>query len=159
MAVAVYAGSFDPITLGHLDIVKRASQLFDTVWVAIAHNTAKQALLPVAQRISLLRDSVKDLTNIQVDTFDGLTVQFARQKQAHILIRGLRALSDFEKECAMAQMNKKLAPDIETVFLMASGEHQFLSSSLVKEVAHHGLPLTELVPAPVAQYFERSVSV
>jgi pantetheine-phosphate adenylyltransferase len=159
MVTAVYPGSFDPITLGHLDIVQRASQLFDTVWMAVAPNTQKQPMLDLSQRLTLIKASVGHLSNVFVAAFDGLTVQFAQEKQARILIRGLRALSDFEKECAMAQMNKKLAPTVETVFLMASGEHQFLSSSLVKEVAHHGLPLDELVPGPVVAYFERSVSV
>jgi pantetheine-phosphate adenylyltransferase len=159
MVTAVYPGSFDPITLGHLDIVQRASTLFDTVWMAVANNTQKQPLLGLNSRIELIQHSVHHLSNVFVAAFDGLTVQFAQEKQARILIRGLRALSDFEKECALAQMNKKLAPTVETVFLMASGEHQFLSSSLVKEVAHHGLPLDELVPKPVVQFFERRASV
>lgn len=155
MVTAVYPGTFDPITLGHLDIVRRASKLFDTVWMAVANNTQKKPLISLEQRLSLVTSSVSDLENVFVAAFNGLTVQFAQEKQARILIRGLRALSDFEKECAMAQMNLKLAPNVETVFLMASGEHQFLSSSLVKEVAYHRLPLDELVPQPVIHYFSK----
>jgi pantetheine-phosphate adenylyltransferase len=159
MVVALYPGSFDPITLGHLDIVARASQLFDTVWMAVANNSSKSGWLTTEERVALIRSSVGHLKNVCVDAFDGLTVQFAKAKNATVLVRGLRALTDFEKECAMAQMNRKLLPGIETVFLTAHIEHQFLSSTLVKEVALHGLPLTDFVPAPVADYVERRVNV
>jgi pantetheine-phosphate adenylyltransferase len=167
MVSAVYPGSFDPITLGHLDIVERASARFAKLWIAVAHNGDKHAWIPLADRLALIQASVAHLSNVFVAAIEGLTVEFARQQQAGVIVRGLRALSDFEKECAMAHMNKKLAPEIETIFLMASSEHQFLSSSLVKEVSRHvdmtadkpGISLAELVPQPVVEYVIRRASV
>lgn len=137
------------MTLGHVDIVTRASRLFDHVVLAVVQNPAKTPLFSAAQRVALARQCVSHLKNVSVEAFDGLTVAFARARQASSLIRGLRALSDFEAEFAMSQMNRTLAPDIETVFLMTSLAHQYVSSSMLKEVAALGADVNALAPAPV----------
>lgn len=155
MTVAIYPGSFDPITLGHIDILNRASHLFDTIIMAVVTNPNKSALIPPEDRVQLIHDCVGHLPNVQVECFDGLTVQFARQKAANVIIRGLRAVSDFENEFMMSQMNKLLEPEIETVFIMAGQEYQFLSSSLVKEVSGYGGDITKVVPPVVGQYLDR----
>jgi pantetheine-phosphate adenylyltransferase len=146
---AIYPGSFDPITLGHVDIVTRASRMFERVVVAVVRNPAKTPYLPLEDRMGLVRASVRALPNVVVESFDGLTVDLARAQGATILIRGLRAMSDFENEFAMSQMNKRLCPDIETVFMMAGLEYQFLSSSMAKEVAALGGSVSGLVPEEV----------
>ncbi len=152
--IAVYPGSFDPITLGHLDIIERGARLFSEVIVAIAHNPQKQALFSVDQRIAQIHAATAHLANVRVDTFDGLTVDYARSQQANVLLRGLRVLSDFEYELQMAHTNKSLWSDIETVFLTTSNEYSFLSSSLVKEIARFGGNVRHLVPAAVAKDLE-----
>lgn len=149
MTIAVYPGSFDPLTLGHLDVVQRASKLFDHIIIAIAQNTTKEGLFDVKTRLALIKESVKDLPNVTVDAFEGLTVNFAKQKSAKAIIRGLRAISDFEYEFQMSQMNKSLYPDIETVYVMASLDYTFLSSSMVKEVIQLGGNVDSLVPVCV----------
>lgn len=151
---AIYPGSFDPFTLGHQDIAERAARLFTSVVVAVVNNPKKQPWLPIETRLQLTRNSLAHLENVTVVDFDGLTVHLAQAHQAGTLIRGLRALSDFEAECMMAQMNQQLAPDIETLFLMASLEHQFLSSSAVKEVACCHGDVSRWVPKPVAAYMK-----
>jgi pantetheine-phosphate adenylyltransferase len=154
MTIAVYPGSFDPITLGHVDIVTRASQLFDKVVMAVVRNPQKDPLLSIEERVDLLQRCLRHLPNVVIDSFEGMTVDFARQQQAEVILRGLRAVSDFEFEFRMAQMNKTLCPEIETVFLMAGLEYQFLTSSVVKEVALLGGDVSGLVPAEIWNYFQ-----
>ena len=148
--IAIYPGSFDPITFGHLDIIKRGGHIFDRVIVAVLRNPNKTPLFTMEERIILIREATHDLDNIDVDTFTGLTVTYAHLKQAKVLIRGLRAVSDFEMELQMAHTNKTLANDIETVFLSTSNEYSFLSSSVVREIARFGGAIEHLVPAEVA---------
>lgn len=152
MTTAVYPGSFDPITLGHVDIITRASQLFDTVVMAVVKNPGKQANIRIEKRLKLIEDSVKHLNNVSVEAFEGLTVNLAKAHNAKVIIRGLRAVSDFEYEFAMSQMNKRLCPQVETVFMMAGLEYQFLSSSMTNEVASLGGDIQGLVPEHVRQY-------
>ncbi|MGF1520957.1 MAG: pantetheine-phosphate adenylyltransferase [Leptolyngbyaceae cyanobacterium] len=148
--IAIYPGSFDPITFGHLDIIARASRLFEKVIVVVSTNPNKKPLFTAAKRMEQIRQSIDHLDNIEIDQFDGLTVTYARMKSAQVLLRGLRVLSDFEKELQMAHTNKTLASDLETVFLATSTEYGFLSSSLVKEIAQFGGPVDHLVPQHVA---------
>lgn len=148
--IAIYPGSFDPITFGHLDIIKRGSQLFDQVIVAVLRNPNKSPLFTVQERIEQIRLSVQGLPNVEVDSFVGLTVDYAKLQKAKVLLRGLRVLSDFEKELQMAHTNKTLSDEIETVFLATSNEYSFLSSSVVKEIARFGGSVDHLVPQHVA---------
>ncbi|MBD1910419.1 MULTISPECIES: pantetheine-phosphate adenylyltransferase [unclassified Leptolyngbya] len=149
--IAIYPGSFDPITLGHLDIIERGCKLFDQVIVVIMTNPTKTPLFPVPQRIEQIRQSTHHLPNVEVDSFHGLTITYARKRQANVLLRGLRVLSDFEKELQMAHTNRTLSDEVETFFLATSTEYSFLSSSLVKEIAKFGGPVDHLVPHPVAR--------
>ncbi|MCX7596696.1 MAG: pantetheine-phosphate adenylyltransferase [Fischerella sp.] len=148
--IAIYPGSFDPITLGHLDLIERGSRLFGQVIVAVLRNPNKTPLFSVQQRLEQIRQSVKHLSNVEVDAFDGLTVNYAQMRGASVLLRGLRAISDFEIELQMAHINKTLSVDIETVFLATSNEYSFLSSSVVKEIAKFGGSVDHLVPPHVA---------
>ena len=148
--IAIYPGSFDPITLGHLDIIERGCQLFERVIVVVLKNPNKTPLFSVHKRLEQIRRSTHHLKNVEVDSFDGLTVTYARMRNAGVLLRGLRVLSDFEKELQMAHTNKTLSDEIETVFLATSNEHSFLSSSLVKEIARFEGPIDHLVPQTVA---------
>lgn len=148
--IAVYPGSFDPITLGHVDIIERGCRLFERVIVAVLRNPNKTPMFTVPERLNQIRLSTAHLPNLEVDSFDGLTVNYARMRQAKVLIRGLRAISDFEAELQMAHTNKTLSTEIETVFLATSNEYSFLSSSLVKEIAKFGGSVDHLVPPHVA---------
>lgn len=148
--IAIYPGSFDPITLGHLDVMERGSRLYSRVIVAVLRNPGKTALFTVSERLDQIRQATQHLPNIEVDSFDGLTVNYAKLRQAKVIIRGLRVVSDFEKELQMAHTNKTLAPEIETVFLATSTELGFLSSSVVKEIARFGGSVDHLVPKHVA---------
>jgi pantetheine-phosphate adenylyltransferase len=149
--VAVYAASFDPITNGHLDLIERAAKLFDEVVVAVATNVEKSGgTFPIDERLALIRDAVSGMKNVRVDTIEGLLVDYLRRIGARIVIRGLRALADFEYEFQLAHMNRHLAPELETMFLMTSEESFYVSSSLVKEVALMGGDVSGLVPAGVA---------
>lgn len=148
--IAVYPGSFDPITLGHLDIIERGCRLFERLIVAVLRNPNKTPMFTVQERLNQIRLSTAHLPNLEVDSFDGLTVNYARMREAGVLIRGLRAISDFEAELQMAHTNKTLSTEIETVFLATSNEYSFLSSSLVKEIAKFGGPVDHLVPQHVA---------
>lgn len=147
--VAIYPGSFDPITNGHLDLIERASLLFDRLIVAILRNDSKQALFTIKERTDMLSEVVRHIPNVAVASFDGLLVDYAAQCDATVIVRGIRAVSDYEYELQMALMNRRLAPDIETVFLMAGEAHSFISSRLVKEVIGLGGNVSGLVPAPV----------
>jgi pantetheine-phosphate adenylyltransferase len=147
--LAVYPGSFDPVTNGHLDLVRRATGIFQKVVVAVLRNIQKDCLFTVEERVELLRESVSGLPSVEVDAFDGLLVDYVRRKKARHILRGIRAVSDFEYEFQMALMNRRLAPDLETVFLMPREEYTYLSSRLVREVARLGGPVEGLVPPPV----------
>lgn len=149
--VAVYPGSFDPVTYGHVDLIKRAAGVFDKVIVAVAKNIQKDSLFSVKDRLAMLQESTKGIPGIQVQSFDGLVIDFARHNGAKVLIRGLRMVSDFEYEFQMALTNRRLAEDIETVFLMPSEGHSFISSTLIKEAASLGADISSFVPASVAK--------
>jgi pantetheine-phosphate adenylyltransferase len=153
--IAVYPGSFDPFTLGHLDILERATGIFDKVIVAVLENPNKSPLFSVEERIEMIGESVAQNGNVEVDSFDGLTVDYAKKVGAGSLVRGLRATSDFESEFQMALFNRKLAPEVTTVFLMTSFANVFLSSSLIKEVARHGGNVDFAVPESVAKRLAR----
>ena len=150
MTRAIYPGSFDPITNGHLDVITRATKLFDEVIVAVAHNDQKQGLFSVAERVALLGATAGGMPRVRVSHFEGLLVRFAAEQQAGAVIRGLRAVSDFEFEFQMALMNRKLEHSIETIFLMPKEEYTYLSSRLVKEIARLGGDIGNFVPAEVA---------
>jgi pantetheine-phosphate adenylyltransferase len=144
--IAVYPGSFDPITFGHLDIINRALKIFDEVVIAVARNERKSPLFSVEERVDLIKSVMKQNERVKVDTFDGLLVDYARSRKAQAIIRGLRAISDFEYELQMAQINRGISKDVETVFLMTSVFYSFLSSSIVKEVHSLKGPIDGLVP-------------
>jgi pantetheine-phosphate adenylyltransferase len=147
---ALYPGSFDPLTLGHLDLIERACRLFDVVVVAVLQNPSKTPVFSLQERLDQIEAATQHLPNVEVGSFDGLTVQYARRCQAAVILRGLRALSDFEFELQIAHTNKSLAADIETVFLATATQHSFLSSSVVKEVARFGGDVRHMVPMGVA---------
>lgn len=149
--MAIYPGSFDPVTYGHIDLIKRATYVFDRVVVAVAKNAHKKPLFTFSERLEMLREAVKDIKNVEVDSFDGLVIDYARKKGSRVLIRGLRMLSDFEYEYQMALTNRRLSTDVETVFLMPSEDYSFLSSRLLKEAAALGADLSSFVPDFVAQ--------
>ncbi|WP_125546936.1 pantetheine-phosphate adenylyltransferase [Levilactobacillus lindianensis] len=151
MTTAVFPGSFDPLTNGHLDLITRASKIFDQVIVAVGQNTAKRGVFTQAERVAFIKTSTQNLDNVSVQIEHGLTVDFLRANEATVLIRGLRNSTDFEFEQGIAGMNRSLAPEIETVFLNADPQYQFVSSSLLKEVAQFGGDLSALVPPAVAQ--------
>ena len=150
--VAVYPGSFDPFTNGHLDVVNRALGIFDRLIVAVAANPDKrQPLFTVEERVQLIRESLKGRDRVEVTSFTGLTVEFARSKGANTIVKGLRAYSDFDAELQQALMNRKLAPDVHTVFLMSSFAHIYVSSSILKDIASYGGKVADLVPPPIAR--------
>ncbi len=149
MATAVYPGSFDPITCGHLDIIRRAACQFDRVIIAVLNNTSKKPMFSVQERVQLIRKSIADLPNCSAEYFDGLLVDFVHQKQSHTVVKGLRAISDFEYEFQMALLNKKMAPDVETVFMVTNANYSYISSSIVKEIASLGGDFSDLVPAEI----------
>lgn len=146
MSVAIYPGSFDPVTLGHLDIIKRSSEIFDHVIIGVLNNTAKSPLFSLEERVNMLKDTVAGLDNVSVECFNGLLVDFVKQKNTNVIIRGLRALTDFDIEMQMAQSNRMVAPNVDTVFLSTSLQYSYLSSSIVKEYARYGVDLKEFVP-------------
>ncbi len=138
MKNAIYPGSFDPVTLGHLDIIKRSAELFDHLIIAVLVNSSKKPLFTVEERVHMLKEVTKDIPGVEVLSFGGLTVEFARQCGAHVLVRGLRAITDFEYELQIAQLNRVIAPEIDTIFLTTNLKYAYLSSSSVKEVASYG---------------------
>ncbi|MDD5094183.1 MAG: pantetheine-phosphate adenylyltransferase [Dehalococcoidia bacterium] len=150
MTIALYPGSFDPVTYGHLDIATRAAKVFDELIIGVFDLPAKNILFSTEERVEMIRKSVKDIPNIRATAFSGLTVNYAQQMNARVIIRGLRMRPDFEREFEMALMNKKLAPQIEVLCMMSSVQYQFLSSSLTKEVAHLGGDIDDLVPKHVS---------
>lgn len=145
MATAVYPGSFDPVTRGHLDIIKRAAKINDQLIVAVLINSAKNPLFTVEERVALLRECCKDISNVTVESFDGLTVEFAKKRHASVMVRGLRAVTDFENEIQLAQTNHALMPGIETMFLATSIKWSYLSSTIVKEAARYGSNISKFV--------------
>jgi pantetheine-phosphate adenylyltransferase len=146
MTVAIYPGSFDPLTMGHVDIIERGSRFFDRIVVAVLINVEKAPLFTVPERVDIAREVFRDRTNVEVDTFDGLLVDYARRKHASVIVRGLRAVSDFEYELQMALMNRRLNPEVETIFLMPAEPYTYVSSRLVKEVVALGGSVHGLVP-------------
>ena len=146
---AIYPGTFDPITYGHLDVIKRAAALYDMVYIAVAKSEDKKPFFTVTERIDMIRKSVKVYKNVEVESFKGLAVDFAEKKQVKVVIRGLRMISDFEYEFQMALTNRKLNPEIETVFMMPNEAYSYLSSRLIKEVSGLGADVSHFVPANV----------
>ena len=157
MTTAIYPGSFDPITNGHLDIVKRASSIFDKVLIGVYDIPQKSLLFSVEERVDMARKAVTEYKNVEVVSYSGITVEFAREAKAQVLVRGLRASSDFEREFEMALMNKKLAPDIELVCFMANLRYQFLSSSLLKEIIQLGGNLDDMMPQHVSAALKKKL--
>ena len=152
MKIAVYPGSFDPITLGHIDVLQDGAQMFDKVIITVSNNINKNCLLTVEERLNLIKQSVKNIPNIEVDSFEGLTVEYAKSKNATILLRGLRAVSDFEYEMQLSQTNRSLDETIKTVFLITKPEYNFISSSSVKEILKNNGDISKFVPEPVYKY-------
>ncbi len=154
MKTAIYPGSFDPITKGHLDVLKRAADIFDKVILCVSVNINKKSFLPLEDRIMLIKEAVKEIPNVEVDSFDGLTIEYAKKKNANVLIRGLRAVSDFEYEMQLSQANSALCSEIHTVFLITKPKYNFISSGTVREVALMKGDVSKFVPEPVAKYLE-----
>ena len=148
-SIAISSGSFDPITLGHLDIIKRGAKVFDEVYVVVLNNSSKKPFFSVEERLDLIREATKDIPNVKVDSHSGLLVEYAKMRNANAILRGLRAVSDFEYEMQITSMNRKLDEIIETFFIMTNNQYSFLSSSIVKEVARYGGSVVDLVPPVV----------
>lgn len=155
MKTAIYPGSFDPITKGHLDVLKRAADIFDKVIIVVSVNMNKKSFLPLEDRIMLIKEACKDIKNVEVDSFDGLTIEYAKKKNANVLIRGLRAVSDFEYEMQLSQANSALCSDIHTVFLITKPKYNFISSGTVREIALMQGDISKFVPETVAKYLEQ----
>ena len=151
MSSAIYPGSFDPVTLGHLDIIRRSAEMFDEVIIGVLNNTSKTPLFSVEERVNMLSEVVSDIPNVRVESFGGLLIDFARQNGVKTIIRGLRAVTDFEYELQMAQTNHKLASDVETIFLITNLQYSYLSSTTVKEVAAFGGDISQFVPDYIEQ--------
>lgn len=158
MKIAVYPGSFDPITLGHLNLIKRASKVFDKLIVCVMVNSVKKPMFTNEERVAQIKKVTERFDNVEVDSWDGLVAEYAREKGAVAVVRGLRALSDYEKECQMAIINKKINPELETFFLAASEKYMYLSSSAVKEMAAFGADLTEFAPRELIDAIEDRVA-
>lgn len=154
MKTAIYAGSFDPITYGHLDVLKSGAEIFDKVIIAVSKNISKKSFLTTEERVELIKKAVSDIKNVEVASFDGLTVEFAKQNNASFLLRGLRAVSDYEYEMQLSQTNQKLSPDIKTVFLITKPEYSFISSSTVREIYYNNGQISQFVPKCVEDYLK-----
>ena len=152
MSIAIYPGSFDPITKGHIDILRKAAKIFDKVIIAVSVNSAKKTMFSIAERIDMIKKSLANIDNIEVDSFTGLTVQYAKEKNANAIIRGLRTVSDFEYEMQMSQMNNNLYDDIETIFLVTKIEYSFVSSSIIKEISKLGGDIDKYITPIVKKY-------
>jgi len=156
--VAIYPGSFDPLTNGHLDLIVRGSRLVDRLIVAILRNTQKQALFSIPDRMDMVREAAGDLANIEVDSFEGLLIDYAAQRNANAILRGIRAISDYESELQMALLNRRMRPETETIFLMAREEYSFISSRMIKEIVTLGGDVSSFVPANVASRIRAKVN-
>jgi len=157
-SIAIYPGSFDPVTNGHLDLIERGEKMFDLLIVAVLQNAGKQPLFSVSERVEMLREATKQWSDVEVDVFDGLLVDYARKKGAGVILRGIRAVSDYEYELQMALMNRKLEPRLETVFMLPGLSYSYLSSKLVREIAQLGAPLKVLVPEIVEERLKAKIS-
>jgi len=155
--IALYPGSFDPITNGHLDVLERASAMFDKVVIAVLKHPEKKSFLTIEKRVELIEQATKHMENVQVDSFDGLTVEYARNIGAKFLIRGLRTITDFEYEVQLCQTNQVIAPDIDTVFLSTKPQHNFISSSIVRELSNHKTDISKFVPKNVVEYLQDDI--
>ena len=158
MKKAVYPGSFDPVTYGHLDIIKRSSVLFDEVIIGVLNNYKKSPLFSVEERVNILKEVTKDIPNVKIQAFEGLSVEFVKESGAQVIVRGLRAVTDFEYELQMAQTNRILEPEIDTMFLTTSLEYAYLSSTTVREIAFFGKDITKFVPPYVAEQMKIKMS-
>ncbi|MBQ6516486.1 pantetheine-phosphate adenylyltransferase [bacterium] len=154
MKTAIYAGSFDPVTYGHLDVLKSGAEIFDKVIIAVSRNIKKKGFLTVEERVELIKQAVSNIKNVEVASFDGLTVDFAKRNNAKFLLRGLRAVSDYEYEMQLSQTNQKLSPDIKTVFLITKPEYSFISSSTVREIYYNNGEISQFVPKCVEDYLK-----
>ena len=157
-SVAIYPGSFDPVTNGHLDLIERGEKMFDRLIVAVLKNAEKEPLFSVPERVGMLREVTQQWASVEIDVFEGLLVDYARKRGAAVILRGIRAISDYEYELQMALMNRKLEPRLETVFMLPSETYSYLSAKLVREIAHFGGPLSGLVPPIVEQRLRAKVS-
>jgi pantetheine-phosphate adenylyltransferase len=157
-SVAIYPGSFDPVTNGHLDLIERGEKMFDRLIVAVLKNTEKEPMFSVPERVEMLRDVTRQWESVEIDVFEGLLVDYARKRGAAVILRGIRAVSDYEYELQMALMNRKLEPRLETVFMMPGETYSYLSAKVVREIAHFGGPLTGLVPPSVEKRLRAKVS-
>lgn len=157
MLRAIYPGSFDPVTNGHLDVIRRSSKMVDELIVGVLNNNAKMPLFSVEERVRMLEEVTKDIPNVRIFPFDGLLIDFAAKMEASVVIRGLRAITDFEYELQMSQTNHKLNPDVETIFLTTSIEYSYLSSTTVKEIASYGGDITQFVPEAVVGKLEQKM--
>ena len=157
-SVAIYPGSFDPVTNGHLDLIARGQKMFDRLIVAVLKNTEKEPMFSVPERVEMLREVSRQWESVEIDVFEGLLVDYARKRGAAVILRGIRAVSDYEYELQMALMNRKLEPRLETVFMMPGETYSYLSAKVVREIAHFGGPLAGLVPPTVEQRLRAKVS-
>jgi pantetheine-phosphate adenylyltransferase len=157
-SIAIYPGSFDPVTNGHLDLIERGEKMFDLVIVGVLRNVEKQPLFTVPERVEMLREVTKRWSGVEVDVFDGLLVEYARKRGAGVILRGIRAVSDYEYELQMALMNRKLEPRLETVFMLPGESYSYLSSKLVREIARLGASLDGLVPPVVEERLRAKIS-
>jgi pantetheine-phosphate adenylyltransferase len=157
-SVAIYPGSFDPVTNGHLDLIERGEKMFDRLIVAVLKNTEKEPMFSVPERVEMLREVTRQWESVEIDVFEGLLVDYARKRGAAVILRGIRAVSDYEYELQMALMNRKLEPRLETVFMMPGETYSYLSAKVVREIAHFGGPLAGLVPPTVEKRLRAKVS-
>ena len=157
MKRAIYPGSFDPVTFGHLDIIERSAKIFDEVIIGVLNNSAKNALFTVEERVAMIEDLVRQYPNVTVDSFDGLLVDYAKKKEAAVIIRGLRAVTDFEYEIQIAQTNKVEYPELETIFLTTGLHYSYLSSTIVRQFASYGGDITQFVPEAVVGKLEQKM--
>lgn len=159
MKRAIYPGSFDPVTFGHLDIIKRSSRLFDEIIVGVLNNSSKNALFSIDERVNMIKELTKEYPNVRVDSFEGLLVDYAKQVDAKIIVRGLRAVTDFEYELQIAQVNHVELPELETIFLTTSLNYSYLSSTVVREFASYGGDISRFVPAEIVPLIEEKYKV